>query len=359
MITSYNASLNNVKTNFNICKYATYDSEYECDNDKDLNKNTLGYLFDKDKKKCYGYSDKDSKYAFEVPEDSKNKLFMTITNSDTSKTLIHKVKFTIACKSDNNSQELKINNDKSIDVILNSKENCIFTVNIFYNIFNKFAYIIFIVFIAIGSILNFFGKYLYRKLIIVLGFLIGFSLAFSLFFVIIDNERNKLALNIVKFAISLVFAAVLGYIFKKIEKVNIIISSVFISFIISFIVYIFILRNLILFIMIFIIILGINIFCGFKYYKKYIILSTSVIGSYIMVKFIFIFFSDYINEFMIIDILRNKDFNKLPKINIVSYIFYLLFLISGIIIQIVFLKKKGFVDIDSEDMNDDFFTKLN
>lgn len=296
-------------------------------------------------------------------DETKKELYIKFNKGNTcNKTLNYQVDIEFIC--DNNGKEGEIKyDDDSLFPDFFSPDKCFYSLQLksihscklsylkaLLSLIDENKIIFTIIFILIGAFFCFLGSKILIASLILISFCITFIFIFSIYSLIFNLDSSTIAISWILFGISFLLGLLLSFILFKFKFIFYIAFSGLAGFTIGIILFIFGLRNInsshidIIFFITIGVFLVIGIVLGIYFSDKMIIISSSIVGSYIISRGLSFILSGFPSEMLIFDLLKSKNYQELDKLfTYKAYIYFsliIIFFIIGIMIQFKFFYKK-------------------
>jgi hypothetical protein len=225
------------------------------------------------------------------------------------------LEITVNCDNADNTQYPKVTIDASSTacnkkVSMTSKYGCpVTSINAIWTFLSKYSYLFGAILIASGLVVGFAGRKLFKPVICFIGALATASvlmlLIYSLF---LGHSQDKIAVGWIILVLSIIGGTIVGFILAKLSKLGVAVLAGWGGVTIGFILYSALLYkvNSQAFFWIFIVICaGVCAGLSLLAYDHALIMSTSIIGSYMFIRGISLYAGGYPNEFTLETLIKN------------------------------------------------------
>ena len=197
--------------------------------------------------------------------------------------------------------------------MLNSTSGCsVASINAIWSFLNKYIGLWGVIFIALGIVLNFFGRKLFKPTICIVGTAAFVFMSLLFFYSVFFNTNTKAYVGWVVLGISVVVGTIVGIFLAKVSKAGVAVLAGWGGLCLGLILYSAFLYKTESQAVFWVLIIGLAIvFAGLSFFIfDYILIgSTSLIGSYAFIRGISLYAGGYPNEFTLAELIKQGLFS--------------------------------------------------
>lgn len=235
----------------------------------------------------------------------------------------HQIQLSIVCDSDIDGDEflkhfnITYDDNCTHQITMRSFHGCTLrSTYLLLKLLNKYNYVFCVLFILIGLIFCFFGSRYINKIIIVIG---GFIGCYAITAVVLSFFPNFITTELYLFVclfVSFVLGCVIGYFLKDDIRFSCLLLGAGLGFSSATFVYQ-IVQNYVEFDpeIVYYACIGVCIvvgaYLGWKLHKYVVIIGTAVLGGYLVMRGISLVAKNYLDEALVIDLIKNKEWEEL------------------------------------------------